>query len=156
METVKRQQDTLSTHNLVVGYMYSVKWDGRQDLVMNVKPNWTKLDSTGEKKKGFLELIDGGNGFNSLLTIDMLMETVKFHDTTVSTLNLVVGYIYSEKWDRRQDLVMNVKPNWTRLDSSGGQNKASTMKRKTRRPLIYKKKKRKWMNWAEKQLPYLV
>jgi hypothetical protein len=62
---------------------HSVRWNGRQRLVMNVKPNWTRSDSSGDKKE--LLKLHGGNGFNSLLTLNRPMETVTFHNDSMTT-----------------------------------------------------------------------
>jgi hypothetical protein len=58
---------------------------------MSVKPSWNRLDLTGGKDNGFVKVLHGGNVFNNLLTINRLMETVKFLDDTMATHNLVVG-----------------------------------------------------------------
>jgi hypothetical protein len=56
-------------------------------------------------------ITSGGGVFNNLWSINRLMETVKFHNTTVPTHNLVVGYKRSVSINGREHLLLNVKLN---------------------------------------------
>jgi hypothetical protein len=69
------------------------------------------LDLSGKKKKKNLLKMPGGSVFNNSLNINRLMETVKFHNDTVTTHNLVVGQTDSVGINGREHLVWNVKIN---------------------------------------------